>query len=139
MKALEYKGYYTHIEYDSISNVYHGKVEGIGDLVTFENEDVSLIEEEFHKAVDDYLAFSKEIALINEYLSYPYPMTVIPDAEEGGYTLCFPDLPGCATCVESLDNLEKIAEDTKREWFKAAIEDGIEIKLPNNMKQEGIT
>lgn len=78
-------------------------------------------------------------ALIKEYLSYPYPMTVIPDTEEGGYTICFPDLPGCATCVESLDNLEKIAEDTKREWFKAAIEDGIEIRLPNNMKQEGIT
>ena len=60
-KAVKYIGYYSHIKYDSISNVYHGKIEGIGDLVTFEAEDDSLIEEEFHKAVDDYLIFCEEI------------------------------------------------------------------------------
>ena len=70
--------------------------------------------------------------LINEYMSYLYPMSVIPDKEQGGYTICFPDLPGCVTCVESLDNIERIANDVKREWFIAAIEEGIEIRLPQD-------
>ena len=71
-------------------------------------------------------------ALIKEYMSYPYPMSVIPDTEEGGYTISFPDLPGCVTCVGSLNILEQIVEDVKREWFKAAIEEGIEIRLPQD-------
>ena len=61
IKPLKYKGYFTHIEYDQISNVYYGKIEGIGDLITFECEDEDLIEDEFHKAVDDYLIFCEEI------------------------------------------------------------------------------
>ena len=58
---LEYKGYHTRIEYDSQSKVLHGKIEGINDLVTFESESVAKIEDEFHKAVDDYLAFCEVI------------------------------------------------------------------------------
>lgn len=69
-------------------------------------------------------------ALLKKYMSFPYTMSIIPDKEEGGYTICFPDLPGCVTCVDSLNDIEFMAEDAKREWFKAAIEDGIEIKSP---------
>ena len=50
---LEYKGYRTRIEFDPAAKLLHGKIEGISDLVTFENE--------FHTAVDDYLDFCKEI------------------------------------------------------------------------------
>ena len=59
--VLEYKGYHSRIEFDSVSLVLHGKIEGIRDLVTFESSDVKTIEEEFHKAVDDYLIFCEEI------------------------------------------------------------------------------
>ena len=58
--VLEYKGYHTRIEFDSYSKVLHGKIEGINDLVTFESDSVSDIENEFHKAVDDYLVFCEE-------------------------------------------------------------------------------
>jgi predicted HicB family RNase H-like nuclease len=58
---LEYNGYHTRIEFDSVSKVLHGKIEGINDLVTFESSSVSEIESEFHKAVDDYLAFCSDI------------------------------------------------------------------------------
>jgi predicted RNase H-like HicB family nuclease len=64
---------------------------------------------------------------IDYYMSLPYHMEVIPDMEEGGYTAKFPDLPGCLTCAETLEDLEKNAEDAKRVWFTAALEDGIEI------------
>ena len=58
---LEYKGFHTRIEFDSKSKVLHGKLEGSNDLVTFESDSVVKIEDEFHKAVDDYLAFCEDI------------------------------------------------------------------------------
>lgn len=59
--VLKYKGYYTRIEYDTEGLVLRGKIEGINDLVTFECEDTKKVEEEFHKAVDEYLDFCKEV------------------------------------------------------------------------------
>ena len=58
---LEYKGYYTKIIYDNDSEILHGKIENIDDLVTFESEDSREIIQEFHSAVDDYLLFCKAI------------------------------------------------------------------------------
>ena len=69
---------------------------------------------------------------IDYYMSLPYHMEVIPDMEEGGYTAKFPDLPGCLTCAETIADLEKSAEDAKRVWFTAALEDGIEIAEPSD-------
>jgi len=59
--VLEYKGYHTKVEFDSDALVVRGKIEGIKDLVTFESSNLSLIETEFHTAVDDYLEFCKEM------------------------------------------------------------------------------
>ena len=59
--TLEYKGYCTRIEFDADAMLLHGKIEGINDLITFESEDSSRIEAEFHAAVDDYLDFCKEV------------------------------------------------------------------------------
>ena len=57
---LEYKGYYTKVEYSAEDNVLYGKIEGIVDLVNYESESLSGVEKEFHSAVDDYLQFCKE-------------------------------------------------------------------------------
>ena len=65
-------------------------------------------------------------------MSLPYHMEVIPDMEEGGFTAKFPDLPGCLTCAETIQDLMVSAEDAKRTWFTAALEDGIEIAEPGN-------
>jgi hypothetical protein len=54
---LRYKGYFTKINYSAEDKVLHGKIEGINDLVTFESNNANQIEQEFHKAVDDYLSF----------------------------------------------------------------------------------
>ena len=61
LDILEYKGYHTKVEFDSVSKTLHGRIEGINDLVTFESDDLTLIEGEFHKAVDDYLIFCEYI------------------------------------------------------------------------------
>ena len=42
---LEYKGYYTKVEYSAEDKVLYGKIEGIKDLVNFESESPEKIEE----------------------------------------------------------------------------------------------
>lgn len=61
MNVLEYKGYHTKIVYDAESMTLRGKIEGINDYVDFESDDIKNIENEFHSAVDDYLAFCSEV------------------------------------------------------------------------------
>lgn len=58
---MTYKGYSARPRYSAEDGIYFGKLLGINDLVTFESENVEGLEEEFHKAVDDYLAFCEEI------------------------------------------------------------------------------
>lgn len=59
-KYFEYKGYHTKVEFDYDSLTLFGKIEGIDDLVIFECEDATKIEQEFHDAVDDYLTLCEE-------------------------------------------------------------------------------
>ncbi len=59
--VLEYKGYHSKIEFIAEDKVLYGKIEGINDLVSFQSGNIADIEEEFHKAVDDYLDFCKEV------------------------------------------------------------------------------
>lgn len=67
---------------------------------------------------------------VEYYMSLPYSIEIIPDREEGGYTACFPDLRGCLTCAETIDELIRNAEDAKRTWLEAAIKEGIDIPEP---------
>lgn len=58
---LQYKGYFTKIEYSAPDHLLYGKIEGIKDLVNFESESVIGIEQEFKNAVDDYLELCQEL------------------------------------------------------------------------------
>ena len=71
-----------------------------------------------------------KIKSLEYYMSLPYRMEIIPDTDEGGYTIKFPDLPGCLTCADNEENIISIAEDAKKVWLKAALEDGTEIPEP---------
>ena len=59
--VLEYKGYHTHIVYNAESQTLRGIIEGIDDFIDFESDSIADIVNQFHSAVDDYLAFCKEI------------------------------------------------------------------------------
>ncbi len=69
------------------------------------------------------------------YMSLPYKMEIEPDPVEGGYVVSFPDLPGCLTCADTLEEAMKGAEDCKREWLLAAIEDEINICEPDEVSR----
>lgn len=70
---------------------------------------------------------------ITEYLNLPYKMEIIPDTEEGGFTVSFPELPGCVTCGDTLTSALDNAKDAKAAWLEAAIEDGISIPEPDSL------
>ena len=59
---------------------------------------------------------------LDEYMSLPYRMELIEDKTEGGYTVIFPELPGCLTCGETLQEAYENAIDAKSEWIIAALE-----------------
>ena len=61
------------------------------------------------------------------YMSLPYKLEIIPDSDEGGYVASYPELRGCITVGDSLTAAAANAEDAKREWILAALEEGIEI------------
>ena len=69
---------------------------------------------------------------IEYYMALPYRMEIIPDKNEGGYSARFPDLPGCLTCAESIEDLIANANDAKKAWLEAAIDEGITIAEPND-------
>ena len=54
--ALVYKGYVGSVQYNATDEVFHGKIEAITDLVTFEADSAKQLRAEFEQAVDDYLA-----------------------------------------------------------------------------------
>ena len=71
---------------------------------------------------------------IDDYMKLSYRMELIPDAAEGGFVVSFPDLPGCLSSGESLEEALRNAEDAKHEWLLAAMEDNIDIPAPDSLE-----
>ena len=73
--------------------------------------------------------------MIDEYLALPYKMEIVPDKEEGGFVVSFPELPGCISGGRTLNDAIANAEDAKKAWLEATIEDGYPIQEPDDMRQ----
>ena len=72
---------------------------------------------------------------IEYYMNLPYRIEIIPD-DEGGFTALYPELPGCITTADSSDKIFQNAIDAKKAWLEAALEDGVEIKEPDERNPE---
>ena len=57
---LHYKDYTGSIELAEDDAIFHGRVIGIKDMISFEGDSVETIIEDFHNAVDEYLDFCNE-------------------------------------------------------------------------------
>lgn len=66
---------------------------------------------------------------LEAYLAPQYSFNVVADPE-GGYVVEYPDLPGCMTQVESLEEVAEAAEEIRSLWIETAYEGGQEIPLP---------
>lgn len=69
---------------------------------------------------------------VDEYMALPYRIELVPDVSEGGYVVSYPDLRGCLTTGETIEEAIANAEDAKREWLIAAMEDGYPIPDPSS-------
>jgi len=54
--VIEYKGFIGSVHFDADDDVFHGKIDGIDDLVSYEGSTVAELKKNFHDAVDDYIA-----------------------------------------------------------------------------------
>jgi len=72
---------------------------------------------------------------LDDYLKLSYRMEIIEDMDEGGFVVSFPELPGCLTCGETIEEAILNARNAKRVWIESALEEGIEINEPDHSKQ----
>jgi len=57
---IAYKGYYGSVHYSDEDQVFHGKIEFIRSLVSYEGTDVRSLRTAFEEAVDDYLKLCEQ-------------------------------------------------------------------------------
>jgi len=60
-----------------------------------------------------------------------YKIEVVKDKTEDGYVLSVPELKGCLTCADNLEEGMELINDAKKQWLMAALESGYEIPEPN--------
>lgn len=58
--SMTYKGYTGTVEYDAGDRIFHGRVIGITDLVSFEGTSVEELEADFRAGIDSYLQGCRE-------------------------------------------------------------------------------
>ena len=59
--VLKFKDYSSSIRFSAEDEVFHGKVLGINDLVTFEGKSVAELKKAFKEAIEDYLETCKNL------------------------------------------------------------------------------
>ena len=67
------------------------------------------------------------------YMGLPYKLEIVPDTAEGGFVASYPELRGCLTTGETMESVIANAEDCKREWLAAALEEQLEIPEPSDL------
>jgi len=72
---------------------------------------------------------------LDYYLGLPYKYTIYP-AEEGGYVIEIPDLPGCISQGETAEEALVMIEDAKRGWLEVSLDQGIEITEPSRLRSD---
>lgn len=58
--TIQYRGYVGSVEFSEEDGLFYGKVMGIRSLISYEGESAKELIDDFHGAVDDYLAICEE-------------------------------------------------------------------------------
>lgn len=74
---------------------------------------------------------------LDYYLSLPYRLEITPDPEEGGFVAEYPELPGCLTCADTMEELLPLIEDAKRSWITCALNNKLSVPEPVSEKFSG--
>ena len=71
---------------------------------------------------------------LDYYMGLNYRIEMIEDKEDGGYALCYPELPGCITCADTIEKGLVMLKDAKKSWLTACIEDNYPIPVPGSIE-----
>jgi antitoxin HicB len=70
------------------------------------------------------------------YVNLPYRVDIYPEEDGNGYTAVIPDLPGCMTCADTIEELWDMIQEAKELWLEVALEDGDHIPEPAPVQTE---
>jgi antitoxin HicB len=73
---------------------------------------------------------------IEYYMSLPYRVEIYPEPDGSGYTALIPELPGCMTCADTIEELWNMIEEAKRGWLEISLEDGDYVPEPAPVEVE---
>ena len=66
---------------------------------------------------------------LDYYMNLRYPFILEQD-DDGSYLIQFPDLPGCMTCGDNIEQAIEMGGDAKKCWIESAIKDNDFIPEP---------
>lgn len=72
---------------------------------------------------------------IDYYMSLPYRLEILPDQEEGGFAVFYPELKGCISEGSTIEEAVQNALDAKREWLLSMLDEKQPIPEPDSLKQ----
>lgn len=67
---------------------------------------------------------------VARYMALPYRIELIPDATDGGFVVSMPELPGCISQGDSVEEAMEMIRDAQRGWLTVALEHGDPIPGP---------
>ena len=72
---------------------------------------------------------------LEECLKWEYRIEVTPEPTIGGYSMTIPELNGCASFGDTIQECMENLECAKREWMSATLEDGGVIPQPGELEK----
>ena len=79
----------------------------------------------------------KKTKMIDHYKELPYTREIVRG--EDGYFVKIKELSGCISVGDSPEEALSMIDDALESWLETAIEDGVEIPLPEAMKEEELS
>lgn len=74
---------------------------------------------------------------MDEKIKYPFEVRHLTEEEGGGYLVSFPDLPGCISDGETIEEAIQNGIDAMNSWLKTAKEYGDAIPEPGSSQASG--
>jgi antitoxin HicB len=73
---------------------------------------------------------------LDYYLGLPYKVDIYPEEDGSGYTAVIPDLPGCITSADTINELWEMLDEAKALWLEVALAENTFIPDPTPVTEE---
>ncbi len=74
---------------------------------------------------------------VERYMALPYRIELIPDPNDGGWVVAIPDLPGCLSQGDTVEEAMEMIRDAQRGWLAVSLEKDAIIPAPQDIDEYG--